>query len=556
MSASNSFRNQRWPRYLLLAVIVIIAVILGVVFGLSPNTQLSPDYISSGGFGRIFSTDLPKLLNNTAIPPAVQATPLLYTIPSTGQQVVVVADTINSVFVIDASTGSMLSSINLGIPADIATDYLQANLLPNPCSDQAGIKGTPVIDPTTSTVYLWAKTYKDQKNATGIYNELYQFHALSLPDLVERPNFPMDVEGIRARNSPEELGIYFQSGTVQQRPALMQIAGSNVVYAGFGSHCDSTANYTGWVVGIDTATASIHTAYTTLIAPSDWQPPPYSPIVNYGPGAGIWMSGAGFAAYQNTTFLFTTGNGDPKYTRLAADPTVFAVGEGLSNSAVRFAVSDHVAVDFFAPEDHALMDSKDLDMSSGGLTILPAEYFTSEANHTLCVAGGKDVELWILDCEDLSGYSSTANNVLQEIAVPAVFNEATNATGSTFTQVGVYPGEGGFLYHNICEKPLRIYSFNNVTKTFTIAADAAEDSMYGGSSPVITSVNGTAGTGIVWVLNQVGGIRAYAAVPTASGSVKLLWNDTQVYFNSWIQPAIGINHIYVVSTDNKLVAYG
>lgn len=56
-------------------------------------------------------------------------------------------------------------------------------------------------------------------------------YALDTRTLEEKPNFPIDLEGLIANNNPIRM---FQGGIHHQRPALMQ--SGPYIYAGFASH--------------------------------------------------------------------------------------------------------------------------------------------------------------------------------------------------------------------------------------------------------------------------------------------------------------------------------
>jgi hypothetical protein len=51
-----------------------------------------------------------------------------------------------------------------------------------------GITGTPVIDPTTDTIYFWAKSYGNpSQQGLGWENGTYRFHAIDAITLEEKP---------------------------------------------------------------------------------------------------------------------------------------------------------------------------------------------------------------------------------------------------------------------------------------------------------------------------------------------------------------------------------
>ena len=77
---------------------------------------------------------------------------------------------------------------------------------------------------------------------------------------------------------------------------------NNVVYGGFGGHCD-LFNYTGMVIGVNTKSAKVVAAFAMESGPSA-NHGSYS--VNGGGGeAGIWMSGMGLASDGNRLFAVT-----------------------------------------------------------------------------------------------------------------------------------------------------------------------------------------------------------------------------------------------------------
>lgn len=358
----------------------------------------------------------------------------------------------------------------------------------------------------------------------------------------------MDIENTIATNSPAAFNIYFKAGTHMQRPALTQPLDTNIVYAGFGSHCDANLNYTGWVIGIDVTTQKVTTAFALAIAAPDWQPPEND---IYGPGAAIWMSGNGLVVNKQGHLLFTTGNGDHDFKFSTA---LNQVNQNAANAIVRFDPVKNQILDAFSPMDRQALDWDDLDLSSGGITMLP-DMFNSANGHATCIAGGKGDRVFVVDCESLGGYSETMNNVLQDLTVPLITG---GSGGSTWSNIAAYPGEGGFIYHNIETLPLRVMKFQlvNGVPNFELFAQGSQEIQFGGSSPMVTSLEGKEGSAIVWYADGPGGtgLNAYAAVPSANGSLTRLYQDEGQY-NKFVQFAIGDGRVVTVSP-GKVVVYG
>ena len=75
----------------------------------------------------------------------------------------------------------------------------------SPNGKRIGIIGTGVIDPSSETLFLAAKTYLNQdggEDPQGRPAGRYYLHALDVNDLSERDNYPINLEGTVSRNSP------------------------------------------------------------------------------------------------------------------------------------------------------------------------------------------------------------------------------------------------------------------------------------------------------------------------------------------------------------------
>ena len=98
----------------------------------------------------------------------------------------------NKIYALDAVNGTLCASRDLsleGEPPFLVSDLGSCNDI----SGTIGITGTPVIDPTTDTVYFWAKSYNGA--ATGYQNGAYRFHGVDAATLKERPGFPVNIQG-------------------------------------------------------------------------------------------------------------------------------------------------------------------------------------------------------------------------------------------------------------------------------------------------------------------------------------------------------------------------
>ena len=101
--------------------------------------------------------------------------------------VLYVATEHDSVYAIDADSGTVYAQVSL-IPAGGTTVNSSTDLAR--CSDlvpEVGITGTPVIDPTSGTLYVVAKS--------KVNGNFYQYlHALDVTTLQEKLNGPVSIQ--------------------------------------------------------------------------------------------------------------------------------------------------------------------------------------------------------------------------------------------------------------------------------------------------------------------------------------------------------------------------
>jgi hypothetical protein len=156
--------------------------------GYLPNHNMDPAIIAGGSFGQIWQFIAP-----TGGTEQFYAKPLVYTPLSTGWQVVLCFSEQNNIYVLDAVNGTLYNSRSLsseGEPPFQVSDLGSCNDI----SGTIGVTGTPVIDPTTDTVYFWAKSY-GTASQSGWTNGVYRFHAIDAVTLKERPGFPINLQG-------------------------------------------------------------------------------------------------------------------------------------------------------------------------------------------------------------------------------------------------------------------------------------------------------------------------------------------------------------------------
>jgi hypothetical protein len=340
----------------------------------STETVLTPANVGSSSFGPLFKVRLDDQVDaQPLVVPGVNITAGKF--PGTHDVVYVVSES-DTVYAIDADAGTVLLTQSMGKP-------VQMPLGCNNNGPNVGINSTPVIDPSSSTLYVIAYT----QDTTG---PTYRVHALDLGSLTDK----MTPQVVTASHTLTDGTAFVFNATYQrQRPGLLLANGN--VYAGFGSFCDFSANLSrGWLLGWNATTL------TPLSANEVFDTQATSPNSFFL--SSIWMSGYGPAADDSGNVLFVTGNSDPSGTTY----------DGVTNiqeSAIKVSANLTQVVDLFTPSNQATLDQNDTDYGSGGLLVLPDQ---SGSIPHLAVAAGKDGQMYLMNEDKLGGYSTVKNNVL------------------------------------------------------------------------------------------------------------------------------------------------
>lgn len=427
------------------------------------ETTLTPTNVNTKSFGKLFSYTVDGY---------VFAQPLVVNGVNVGgalHDVVFVATEHDSVFAFDAHVNLQLWKASLldtahgaasGATSVPSTDLGTSDIVP-----EVGITGTPVIDPVASTLYVVSKTKEN-----GAY--LVRLHALDLATGTEKPGSPVAINASVPGNGIGSVGgvVAFQPEWELNRTGLMLSNGS--VYVAFGAHGDN-GPYHGWLFAYNATTLARTAVFNS------------SPN---GKGNGIWHSGAppaGDIVNGASRLFFVTGN---FFNTGAGAPTPTAPYTGpmnYSNAIVRADISNGglTISDTWTPFDTVTLSGNDEDQTSGGVMLLP-DQSTTPIHELINV--GKNGRIEVLDRDNLGGYNTTYNAVVQELyssglwSTPAYWNNNVYFWGSNDV-MKQYSLSGGRLS-------------GAPTSTTTV------NSAFPGASPVISS-NGTA-NGIVWTVRS------------------------------------------------------
>jgi hypothetical protein len=306
----------------------------------------------------------------------------------------------NSVYAIDANTGAILLIRNLGL-AVVAAPHNCANNGP-----RLGIESTPVIDLAHHAIYLIS--YSDIRG-----QPTFRLHAIDLSTLGDQAP-PVVVSA--SHKLVDGSTFPFNAADHRQRAALLFADGN--IYAGFASWCDTTPAR-GWLLGwraFDLRPLAANTLTDRQAASSRL--------------SSIWMAGYGVAAVAGHLY-FATGNTphSPGYDS----------SSNLSESVVKVSSDLTRVLDFFTPSNVGQLDMQDVDLGSGGVLLLPDQ--PGPIQH-MAAAAGKDGRMFLINREQMGGFSPTADNVLDIKAIGHCWCGQSyylnNIVSSGGTRIGVW----------------------------------------------------------------------------------------------------------------------
>jgi hypothetical protein len=141
------------------------------------------------------------------------------------------------------------------------------------------------------------------------------------------------------------------------------------------------------------------------------------------------MSGYGVAAVAGHLY-FTTGN--------SPDDT-YSAPSNLSESVVKVSAGLAHVLDFFTPSNVGGLNHNDMDLGSGGVLLLPDQ---PGSIPRMAVAAGKDGRMFLLNRNDMGGFSLTNDHVLGMYPIGTCFCGQSyylnNIVTSGGTKIGVW----------------------------------------------------------------------------------------------------------------------
>jgi hypothetical protein len=414
------------------------------------ETVLTPANVNGASFGKLFTHPLDSAVYNQ--PLYMASVP----INGTRHNVVFVATEGDSIYAFDADNANGTNSNPLWqigfsngqtiIPTPASTTGGENDVFGciavNP---QIGITSTPVIDPSSMTLYAVTMTKEISGNSV---NYVHRLRAIDITTGLERPGSGMAV------SAPPGVAYYPQY--MLQRTGLLLLSGK--LYFAFASTCDHRP-YNGFLVQFDATTLQQTSA---VLVPSP------------GDGGGMW-------------------GGPP-----AVDPLgniYVAVGNGIFDGVTSFGCSllklnSQLQIqDYFASNNVNSLNSGDFDLGSATPVILP-DSVGSAAHPHLMIAAGKEGFLYLVDRDNLQKWEPTSNSLLP--ATPQFTGGDTFGRGVYFN--GMYFISPGY-------QPVQSFAISNAQMSPLGRTTATYAPWIGASLSL--SANGSS-NGILWVLSSNG----------------------------------------------------
>jgi hypothetical protein len=447
------------------------------------ETILTPANVNPTQFGKLFSQPVTGR--------GVYAQPLYVSqvaIPGNGTHNVVYAETLDdTVYAFDADTNA----------GPDASPLWQTSLLTNTAPAgtytlNGGIHGTPVIDPTTNTMYLVSS---ETQSSTPIF----RIHALDITSGQEKFGGPFLIQGsVSGTGSASSGGVLnFDASEALQRASLLLLNG--VVYVAFAAANESEA-WHGWILSYNAATLQPIGIYCT------------SPNAD---GAGIWMAGGGLAAEVNNPskpygrMFIVTGNG----SYAASAPYDNTMSYGMSVVELDLTGGVMTVEDEFTPYNWAVNDAIDGDLGSGGPVLLPTQAMASGTMLSPLVQAGKTGTIYLLDRNNLGGFNAASDQIPQEVQTPVLPGVAHGWGESVYGSEAYWNNTVYFAGVNRgAPSPMGSYSYTQGQLSAAPTSQTGEQFTWPSPTPAVSS-NGTT-NGIVWVIlpaSQSGGPNILAA---------------------------------------------
>jgi len=440
--------------------------------------------------------------------------------------VVYIATEHDQVYAFDVNSGQQLWRKNLLIGSGPLLQVSPVSSSDVDCDDlvpEIGITGTPVIDTATNEIFLVAKTkeYDLRTHTTTFFQTLYALDIRS--GALRTPPHRIFASFSGSGSGTQTGSLTFDPRVEGQRAALLLQNGQVIVAE--ASHCDLGA-YHGWLLAFN----------ELVLYPSGI----YVDTPN-GREGGYWGGGSGPAADSSGGIYLTTGNGTYDSNSDYGDSIL-----RLSWSTSGFALTD-----YFTPWDQGNLDYYDIDLGSGGVTLLPDQPGSTYPH--LLVQAGKEGTIDLVNRDNMGHFHPNNDDQIVQ-TLPFIIGGVWGAPA--FWNNNVY--FGGQYDH------LKAFGYDPQAQLLSTGPTSQSSWVFNfpGPTPAVSS-NGTS-NGIVWIIqsDQYGGGTAVLRAYNANNLNTELYNSQQNpsrdgagYAVKFTVPTIADGHVFV-GAENQVSMYG
>ncbi|MGA8027218.1 MAG: PQQ-binding-like beta-propeller repeat protein [Bryobacteraceae bacterium] len=478
------------------------------------ETKLTPRNVNVRQFGKLFSFHVDG---------DVYAQPLFL------NNVVFIATEHDSVYAFDAA-GKSLSPLwkTSFIDPQKGISTVPAENVNCPfISPEVGITSTPVIDASTRTIYVLART--KERDSSGSARFWQRLHALDVLTGAEKLGGQVVIQASVSSPKGGFFGLFpapIDFLALHENPRASLLLSDGKIYLTWASSCD-VGPYHGWIIAYDAHTLKQLGAFNT--SPDSLE-------------SGIWQSDTGPTADEDGNVFVATGNG--RFDALGGGrdygDSVLKVGFTRAGLAVK---------DYFTPFNQEELNATDGDLGSGGPLLIPQQ---PGSKARLLVVGGKGAVIYVIDRDRMGRFREGSDRHAVE----------TIKVGGAIMSAPAY--WNGHIYYFPSDDVLKDFAIQNGRLSAQPVAKGSTNFDDPGATPSI-SANG-AKDGIVWVIETKGWnsndraavLRAYDAENVANeiyDSNQNIQRDGADIARRFTIPTVADGRVYV-GTSGEVDVYG
>jgi len=425
------------------------------------EAALTTPNVNYNTFGKLFSCPVDG---------DVYAQPLYianYPINGGVHNVVIVTTENDSVYAFDADSLSCQPLWQTTLLTNGGTPIPDSDLGNGDCTEiypQVGTTGTPVIDLPNNAVFMVAASLEGPSNLASSY--VHRLHSLNLATGQEMPQSPVQIAAtVPGTGAGSVDGMLSFNGQQHKSRTALQLVNGQLFFA-FGSDCD-VAPFHGWVFAYDEFQLTQTAVYATTPNGTD---------------GGIWLTGAGLTFDASNNMYVVTGNGTFDGNLSGGDYGDSILKFSLTGGALEM-------LDSFTPSVQATLEEENLDLATSTLLLLPDQ--PGPYPH-LGIVAGKSETIYVLNRDDLGGYNSGGDQVVQEVS------------GELYRNFGTPGYWNENVYFCALGDYVKAFQLNNGTLTTSWTSESPTIFNYPGSIGSISSASSTSSSAVLWILDNSG----------------------------------------------------